>query len=344
MKEKAELLKCTNFPVILRVKTENGGRHAIIVTKITKRKAVIYDPHLGKYKMKISELIQMWDCTGLFVSEKKKVPFTHESFEPISKGKKFVAFMLQLFSGIALAFGIYFIKPDGPFITSIICLSIAVLFEILFRLYLYKLMSHIDDYFENKYDSVPTDRYFDYYVRSQNFKKNYLSSGLNIMYSVLVSTFLIFVTIFNNPLNFPLVVTAIFVAAVEQLVFRRLEDRTSQRLADEEASLKSKLTRDEMIMKVKNLQKNAYRFSRSILFKKYVGIFLCFVVAVLVENLLNAFTITNVMFALCIEIFLYQTLFPIFSIEKCQENDIVDKAKLSNIFYEQPRVDEKNSK
>lgn len=331
--DKRELLKCTHFPIIIRIKADTALRHAVVVTKVTKKKAWIYDPHLGKYTMSFEELLSIWDSTGLWVSDAKRVPYIYEKFEPISKGKKFLAFLLQLFSGAAVATGIYFINPDGPYLISIICLVIGLFFEVILRVYLYSLMHQIDNYFENKYDNVPNELYYEYYVRSQNFKKNYLSIGLNLMYSIIVSVFLIFVIIFNNPMNFPLVIVAILIGAVEQVLFRKKEDKRMKELADQEELLKENSSREETVMKVKTLQENAYSFSREILAKRLFRAMLCLLTAALVQIITNSFTLTNVIFSLCLELFLYQNVLPIFSYERHKEEEMFDKAKLSNIFY-----------
>ncbi len=59
-------------------------------------------------------------------------------------------------------------------------------------------MNNIDKYFEVRYDDVNSNQYYDYYVRSQNFKKNYLTSKLKLIYAIMVSVFVIFITLFHQ--------------------------------------------------------------------------------------------------------------------------------------------------
>lgn len=330
--DKTELLSNNKGPVIVRLKTTDKMGHAVVVSKINRRRAHILDPHMGEYNMRLDEFFTKWDSTGLFVSEFNKTPYPYNPIEPLPKKSRFLAFGLQVLSGISFAIGVYFMNPTGSYILSLTFLFIGILFELLLRLYLYKLMDKVDDYFIKNYDLVDSTNYYEYYIRSQEFKKRYLTYGFSLIYSVLVSIFMIVITIFNNPYNFPLVIAPIALSAIEVLSFNKKEERDEKLLAIQEECLKENDSQTHMIMKVKKLTKHAYDFSKQVLLKRYLGIILFFLMSILVAVLTKSFTLIEIIFSICIEYFIYQNLLPVFSLEQRRQEIVVSKAKLNNIL------------
>lgn len=330
---KSEILNCKNYPIIARIRTEQGNSHAIIVTKIRRNKVYIVDPNYGKDVLKYDYFLKIWDSTGLFVSNVNKKDYPYQKYQPISKFKKFLCYLFQCSSGIFIALGVYFINPNGPYLWSLIFLGLGLAFEIILRLYLFKLMKDVDNYFENNYEEVNQNSYYDYFVRIQSFKKNYLSSKLKIIYSLFVTIFIIFITIFNNSLYLPLILAPIMCAGIDKIYLKPKENRTSQKIAQEEELLRNSDNVTNVKMKVKNISNLSYKFAHRILIKQYIGVAVFFLVAILVQILTKSFTLSNVIFGLCVELLLYQNVVPIFSLEDSLIESTIDKAKLSNIFY-----------
>lgn len=340
--DKNEILRHDSFPVIARLNLGNEKYHAVIVKRINKRYAHIVDPHIGKYKMPYQEFKELWDGTGLFVHSYEKKKSQNEIIEPISKKEKWLTVLLQFLSGISIIVGIYFINPEGNFWIPLVCLFLGITFEVLLRYYLYKLMYKLDTYFEDRINEISPKYYFSYYERCQQFKSNYLTNNLNVIYSILVSMFVIFISIFNNVLNFPLVIASIGVSVLEVILFKNKEKEELVRLSDEEEMLKDEKDKESVLKKVKLLQTKAYKFSQQKLLKKYLGTILFLLVAIFVQIINKSFTLLNVIFALCIEIFLYQNLLPIFEYENKQIEMITNRAKLSNVFFGQVHHKDEN--
>ena len=332
VEDKEEIIKC-NLPAIVRIITKEEKHHAVLVTKVTKRKIYLMDPHVGEVTMKLADFYSKWDSTGLFVSEFNRCPYPFDKIEPLSNKHKITSYALQIISGICFAAGLYFINPNGPYVLPVVLIGLGLVLELVLRIYQYKLMSVVDNYFLQNYDIVPSKSYFDYYIRCQEFKKEYLTNGLNVIYSSLVSIFVIAITIFNSQYNLPLVVAPILLAATECLIYSKRENQTLQKLSDEESQLKGNKNKDDMLLKVKSMQKHAYDFSKNKLATKYIGILVFFLTSILVSVITDSFTLIDLIFSICIQIFLYQNLVPVFEEEKREEKLCVAKSKISNIFY-----------
>ena len=340
--DKEEIRKC-NLPAIIRMTTKENCHHAVVLTKVNKNSVVFIDPHIGKVKMKIDEFFVRWDATGLFVTKFEKQIYPYDSIEPLTLKHKIACLGLQILSGLLFASGVYFISPNGPYYIALILIGLGLIVELLLRGYLFKLMKHIDEYFLNRYHDVNDRNYYEYYVRCQNFKKTYLTTQLNIVYSFLVSAFIIFITIFNSPYNFPITIAPIVIAAIQCLICNKKEEVELQQMADDEEELKVNTKHNDMILKVKSLQKKAYDFSKIKLLMKFSCVLLFTMTSILSMALTGKITLIDLIFDLCIQAFVYQNLLPLFSFEKNTQEVLLSKARVSNVFYPHiHHIDENN--
>ena len=330
--EKDELRKC-NFPAIVRLTNEEDKHHAVIVTKMTSRTVHLVDPHFGKLKMKIYDFYDKWDGTGLFISHFERTIYPYDSIEPLETKHKVTSFMLQIVSGILFALGVFFIQPNAPYYFAVIFIGLGIVVELILRGYIYKLMSCVDEYFLNRYHDVTSKDYYQYYVRCQEFKKTYLTTKLNVVYSLIISLFIMLISLLNSVNNFPIVGAPIVLAGLESLVLSKKEEVEMQKIADQEEDLRQNKNKDEIIMKVKSLQKKAYDFSKYKLIYKFLSILLFTMTAILSMALTNTFTLINLIFSLTIQMFVYQNLLPVFSYEKNVSEIYKTKSKVNNMFY-----------
>ena len=332
VEEKEELRKC-NFPAIVRLSYDDDKHHAVIVTKMSNRTVHLIDPHFGKVKMKIYDFYEKWDSTGLFISHFERTVYPYDSIEPLELKHKACCFALQIISGILFALGVYFIQPNAPYYWAVIFIGLGVVVELILRGYIYKLMAYVDDYFLNRYHDVTSKDYYQYYVRCQEFKKTYLTTKLNVVYSFIISIFIMLISILNSVNNFPIVIAPILLASLECLLVQKKEEVEMQKIADQEEDLRQNKNKDEIIMKVKSLQKKAYDFSKYKLLYKFLSILLFIMTAILSMALTDTFTLINLIFSLTIQIFVYQNLLPVFSFEKNMSEVYKTKSKVNNMFY-----------
>lgn len=332
VKDKEELKKC-NLPVIVRMTNDENSHHAVIVTKITSRVVHLVDPHLGKTKMKLFDFYERWDATGLFISHFEKTIYPYDSVEPLESKHKAMCFAMQIVSGILFALGVYFISPQIPYYYAVIFLGLGIVTELILRGYIFKLMSYVDEYLLNRFHDVASKDYYQYYIRCQEFKKTYLTTKLNVVYSLLVSVFIIVISVLNSPNNFPIAIAPVVLAGLECLIVQPKEEVVAQKLADQEEELRQNKNKEDVIMKVKLLQKKTYDYSKYKLVYKFIAILLFTMTSILSMSLTNSFTLLNLVFSLTIQMFLYQNLMPVFSSEKNILEVYKAKSKVNNMFY-----------
>ena len=342
VEEKDELIKC-NFPAIVRLEFDENKHHAVIVAKMTKRSVYVIDPHFGKVKMKIYDFYEKWDGMGLFISHFERTVYPYDTIEPLEFKHKAICFMFQILSGLMFALGVYFIQPNAPYYWPVIFIGLGIVIELILRGYIYKLMSNVDEYFINRYHDVTSKDYYQYYIRCQEFKKTYLTTKLNVVYSLIVSLFIVIISLLNSINNFPLVVAPILLAGVECLLVSKREEIEMQKIADQEEELRKNKDKDEIIMKVKSLQKKAYDFSKYKLIYKFFSVLLFTMTAILSMALTDTFTLVNLIFSLTIQMFVYQNLVPVFSFEKNISEVYKTKSKVNNMFYYSLHLKDENS-
>ena len=330
--DKEEIRKC-NFPAIVRMTNDEKSHHAVIVTKMSRDRVHLVDPHFGPMKMKVDDFFDKWDGTGLFISQFEKSQYPYDSLEPLEKKHKAMTFAMQIVSGILLALGVYFISPDTPYYMAVIFLGLGIVTDLLLRAYIFKLMTVVDNYFEERFQDLDNKNCYQYYIRCQEFKKTYLTTNLNVVYSLIVSLFIIAITLLNSRNNFPIVVAPILLSAFEYLFVSKREEIFAQKMADEEEELRTIRTKRDIQMKVNLLQKKAYDFSKYKLISKFIGVFLFTMTSILSMCLTSSFTLINLIFMLAIQIFIYQNLHTVFSHEKSKIEVYKAKSRISNMFY-----------
>ena len=194
-------------------------------------------------------------------------------------------------------------------------------------------MSYVDEYLLNRFHDVASKDYYQYYIRCQEFKKTYLTTKLNVVYSLLVSVFIIVISVLNSPNNFPIAIAPVVLAGLECLIVQPKEEVVAQKLADQEEELRQNKNKEDVIMKVKLLQKKTYDYSKYKLVYKFIAILLFTMTSILSMSLTNSFTLLNLVFSLTIQMFLYQNLMPVFSSEKNILEVYKAKSKVNNMFY-----------
>ena len=332
-----------DLPVIVRMKLESGGHHAVILTKIHRRTVTFMDPHFGKRRMRIESFLEQFEGDGLLINNFEPTPYQYDTIEPLETKHKVFTFLLQILSGLLFATGVYFIQPNVPYFFAVIFIGLGLVTELLLRAYIFKLMKIVDEYFLDRYCDVLNKNYYEYYLRCQEFKKTYLSTRLSVVYALLVSIFIMVISIINTPANFPIVVAPIILSVIQCLVINKKETFEMQKMADEEEHLRRNKNSERMRINVAALQDKAYTFAKFNLIRKFFGVLLFAMTAILASALSDSFTLINIVFLLTVQLFIYQNLTPVFSYERNMEEVYKSKSKVNNMFYYKLHLKDENN-
>ena len=96
----------------------------------------------------------------------------------------------------------------------------------------------------------------------------------------------------------------------------------------------------EVEMKVKSMEVKGYRYAYLEFAKKAVVGAVMLLGSIAVSLAERTFTLSNVIFYMCLSILLYQSLTPLFGYDKRMEANLLCKARINNVVH----LDEINSK
>lgn len=326
VKDKSEIINQKEFPFIVTIK-EAETSHAVIVTKVSKRKVVVFDPFLGHNKMSIDTFIELWDGSALIVKEEVEKTLYPEPLILFSNKEKILSHILQLLSSIFCIVGIYFLGDEKSNVTSLIFMVLFIVFEIFSRINTIRIMKKMDASFLEAIDSH-NYKNEDLLMNYERYKKSELTSTLNITFSLLVSIFLIFITIMNGLYNLIFIGVTILVSLIKNLWIDKKMIVANSKVSVEESFIHQARNIEEYKISFNNLHDKSYDIGLKSLLTRYssVGAILLAIFFTMIMNKLSS--ATYLVFYSTVSIYLYEQLNIVFSAIKISDEYRLDKCKL----------------
>ena len=329
-----------NFPVILTVVNPNETVHALLISKRKGNRLKVHDPAKGIYWQKLSQLLPLWDGTLLAVSVFEKKPYPHNVIDTKDRKGTLVSAVFQTVTALLIGFATFFMKPDGGYLYPILFIAGSLVSEVLLRYILLKRMQRYDRYIRRFLPYVHKKDYFEFYKRSQEYKKCSLSMGLNLVFSVLIVILICTITLINSLNYLVLIIASLLGAYLDAFFFSPYKNAIGQEVLQEENELRTTKDMDTVEMKVKTMEVKSYRYAYLEFAKKGVVGFFMLAASVILCLIEKNFSLTNVIFYVCLSVLLYQSLAPIFGYDSRVEENLLCKARINNVVH----LDEINSK
>lgn len=337
---KDDLRHFDKFPMILTVATPNETTHALLVSQKRGNRVKVHDPAKGVYWLKIDRLISLWDGTLLAVNNYVQHPYLNQSITVQDKKWCAISAFFQIVTAGCIAAATFFIKPEANFVFPIIFMALALISEISLRFILLKRMQRYDRYIRRFLPYVQRGDYYEFYVRAQQYKKTSLGMSVNFVFSTLIVLLIIVISLINSINYVVLIIAALLSAYLGTFSFDPLKNEIEKEVSNEEMELKTSNDVNEVEMKVKSMEVKGYRYAYLEFAKKAVVGVIMLLASIAVALVERSFTLTNVIFFLCLTILLYQSISPIFGYDKRLEENLVMKARINNIVH----LDEINRK
>ena len=339
--DKDDLRHVKEFPMILTVVNENETTHAVLLTNRKGNRLRIHDPAKGAYWIKADKFIPLWDGTLLKVNHVKEHPYPYPVIDTKDKKGDIISYILQAVTAVLIGAATFFIKPEGNYILPIILVAFSLASEILLRFALLKRMQRCDKYLRRFVPYVRSKDYYEFYKRSQEYKRCSLSMGINLVFSLLIVVLITVVSLINSLFNIILIVAALFAAYLDMFFFTPYKRNIAKEVAGEEMDLYEIKDAEGMELQVKTMEVKAYRYAYLEFAKKIVvGVFLV-LASIALSIATKSFALTNVVFYTCLGVLLYQSLTPLFSYDYRLEEILLSKARVNNVVH---LNDENNSK
>ena len=329
-----------NFPVILTVVNPNETVHALLISKRKGNRVKVHDPAKGIYWQKLSQLLPLWDGTLLAVSVFEKKPYPHNVIDTKDRKGTLVSAIFQTVTALLIGLATFFMKPDGGYLYPILFIAGSLVSEVLLRYVLLKRMQRYDRYIRRFLPYVHKKDYFEFYKRSQEYKKCSLSMGLNLVFSVLIVILICTITLINSLNYLVLIIASLLGAYLDAFFFSPYKNAIGQEVLQEENELRTTKDMDTVEMKVKTMEVKSYRYAYLEFAKKGVVGFFMLAASVILCLIEKNFSLTNVIFYVCLSVLLYQSLAPIFGYDSRVEENLLCKARINNVVH----LDEINSK
>ena len=329
-----------NFPVILTVVNPNETVHALLISKRKGNRVKVHDPAKGIYWQKLSQLLSLWDGTLLAVNAFEKKPYPHNVIDTKDRKGTLVSAVFQTVTALLIGFATFFMKPDGGYLYPILFIAGSLVSEVLLRYILFKRMQRYDRYIRRFLPYVHKKDYFEFYKRSQEYKKCSLSMGLNLVFSVLIVILICTITLINSLNYLVLIIASLLGAYLDAFFFSPYKNAIGQEVLQEENELRTTKDMDTVEMKVKTMEVKSYRYAYLEFAKKGVVGFFMLAASVILCLIEKNFSLTNVIFYMCLSVLLYQSLAPIFGYDNRVEENLLCKARINNVVH----LDEINSK
>ncbi len=329
-----------NFPVILTVVNPNETVHALLISKRKGNRVKVHDPAKGIYWQKLSQLLSLWDGTLLAVNAFEKKPYPHNVIDTKDRKGTLVSAVFQTVTALLIGLATFFMKPDGGYLYPILFIAGSLASEVLLRYILLKRMQRYDRYIRRFLPYVHKKDYFEFYKRSQEYKKCSLSMGLNLVFSVLIVILICTITLINSLNYLVLIIASLLGAYLDAFFFSPYKNAIGQEVLQEENELRTTKDMDTVEMKVKTMEVKSYRYAYLEFAKKGVVGFFMLAASVILCLIEKNFSLTNVIFYMCLSVLLYQSLAPIFGYDSRVEENLLCKARINNVVH----LDEINSK
>ena len=338
--DKDDLRHLDKFPVILTVVNPNETVHALLVSKRKGNRVKVHDPAKGIYWQKLSQLIPLWDGTLLAVNNVERKPYPHMVIDTKDHNGTLVSALFQTVTARLIGLATFFMKPDGGYLYPILFIAGSLASEVLLRYVLLKRMQRYDRYIRRFLPYVRNRDFFEFYKRSQEYKKCSMSIGLNLVFSVLIVILICTISLINSLDYLILIIASLLGAYLDAFFFTPYKVSIAKDVLEEENELRETKDALGVEMKVKTMELKSYRYAYLEFAKKAVVGFFMLAASVILCLIEKSFSITNVIFYMCLSVLLYQSLAPIFGYDSRVEENLLCKARINNVVH----LDEINSK
>lgn len=326
-----EILKHDTFPIIVTLLgSSKNSKHSVVLLKINKHFATYYDPALGKRRITYREFMDKWQRVALIFKEKVPTPCPIVAEEFYDKKDKIILSTLQIFSGISLLVGTYFLGNNVRIFVPIIFLAAFMIFEVLFRFYLIKAMDKIDENIYSYKVNKPEGGYLEVFETIQKYRVNALTLLSNIIYSLMISVFIIIITLMNNIWNLLYIVSAFCIAGIEFFAIDPFFKQKEDKIIEGETKVVEAEEDYEFALKARDVSQMASKIGFQKIFSRYIEVMFVLVLSLLVNSLNKSINITYIVFYVCVSVFLSTNLKKIFDFTKSMDTYDSTKAKLIN--------------
>lgn len=305
-----ELIQGKEFPLIVTLKRKENYRHSVVVLNITPKHAYIYDPELGKRKVRLDDFLEKWDSKALIVSKEEgytKYKCETVAYDFIDKKDKITLPLWQLLSGASLLLGMYFINSKSYFFIPVILLSLFVICEILFRKNLVLAMRRMDENIFNYHFRASPKEFKPLYVAIEKYRYVAFSTIPNFINSTLIAMAITAILIMNSVYNIIYVALALILAIAHVYIYSPYFNKKSVEIGETESEIDDLQNEFQFRSVVSKAHESAYQLGLSQNLITYIEIAALLMTSITMMSTSGVVNVVYVIFYLCISVYLKDT-------------------------------------
>ena len=277
-----EIYNFKKQPYLITI-NENDLLHMVVLLKVTKKYVIIADPNDEIKKIKISELLKIWTRDFLEIEEVTGSDFKMDKVK--DKSQKYVIFSLitKMISFVSLAFGLYSCNKKISFFIPLSFFLIFAIVSLLDKVILIKGMRNFDSevitpsYLESKKQMQST------MISMNNYKRITFSGPLKLFESIFILVFATIILGYNSYLNLINISLILLLQVALFFIFNSYFKSKKRYISLLENKLVSlNLNDDEIKSTINEVNKEAYNLAILFDVKKYVGLFVSVILAMLI--------------------------------------------------------------
>ncbi len=263
------------YPVLITLKQERK-LHMVMVKKAKNLKIKVFDPAIGIYWISKEDLFEIWNGEIIQVLQVKKSEFKPKIKNPIPLKIRIPIFAFQILSSLFLMAGLFFVNKEFNFYIPLFLLVGFAICEFVYKRLLISGMKFFDKTILEHAFNGNNSGFKEKYLKMNYFKTLVLGRPIQIINSILIIVFGVFILSINGYLN--IINIALISSFTVLLDFLELKifDARKRNIEYSENNIFENGTYvgQNFISGISKVQKQAYDLVGFKNFKKYFIIFL----------------------------------------------------------------------
>mgnify|MGYP003571360646 CR=1 FL=1 len=263
------------YPVLITLR-QDKKLHMVMVKKVHKEKLKIFDPAIGIYRIKKDDLYEIWNGEIVQVLKVRKSDFKPRLKNPIPFRFRIPIFTFQILSSLFLMSGLFFVNKEFNFYIPLFLLVGFAICEFVYKRLLIVGMKFFDKTILEHAFNGNNNNFKEKYMKMNYFKTLVLGRPIQIINSIIIIVFGVFILSINGYLN---IINVSLIAAFTVLLdFLEIKifDARQRNIEYSENSIfeNSSYVGQNFIDGISKVQKQAYEIVGFKNFKKYFIVFL----------------------------------------------------------------------
>ena len=329
--DEKEEIKNARFPFIALMQESEEIFHYVLVTKVKCGTVYYSDPKEGECSSSKKAFFKEWTGTALEVEEFHPVEVEFNVKLPRNKDRGIVTMIFQLITAVMLVLGVYFIDQTTKIYVPVIFLCGAILSEILLRVFLLKRMEKLDDIYINQVN-VERRKFYLFYERYEEYKKQTITSKMNLIFSLVIILFTAIVVLLNNIYNAFIVLMPLFLAIMDVKYTQPSLEKIKELIGRQERELNLSKNVDMSRSTLAEIHSLTYQYARKVLLRKYIHLFICLTLSLITTVFNETFSLPYVIFYFAISYMLLEQYINFMNYPRLRKEELKAKVRLNNVI------------